>query len=227
MTRSIALIDYGAGNLRSAAKSLEVAAQNRDLNAHVHVVSDAEAVAQADYIVLPGVGSYEHCKSSLASVPGMIEALEDAVLTQGKPFLGICVGMQLLVQDGTEHGRFTQGLGWLPGSCVRLTPDQDSLKIPHMGWNELMLEDNGRSHPVFKDVTDRDHVYYVHSYHVSPASLSASLSDADDIIIATSPYGGPVTAAVARDNIVGVQFHPEKSQRVGLDLLGHFLTWTP
>jgi glutamine amidotransferase len=206
---AVALIDYGSGNLRSAEKALARA------GAEVTVTADPAAVSEADRIVLPGVGAFADCMAGLCAIPGMIEALEEAVLRRGVPFLGICVGMQLLASVGREFGDH-EGLGWIEGEVVRLAPSDPALKIPHMGWNALAV---ARPHPVFAGIDPDANVYFVHSYAMRPARLSDTLASAD--------YGGAFAAAVGRDNILGTQFHPEKSQAVGLALLGNFLTWRP
>ena len=209
MSAAVALIDYGSGNLRSAQKALARA------GGAVVVTSDPAAVAKAARIVLPGVGAFADCMAGLGAVPGMIDALEDAVLARGVPFLGICVGMQLLARVGREFGDHP-GLGWVDGEVVRLTPRDPALKIPHMGWNELAI---AQPHPVFAGIAPDANVYFVHSYAMHPTAPAH--------VLATSDYGGPFAAAVGRDNILGVQFHPEKSQAVGLALLGNFLEWRP
>jgi glutamine amidotransferase len=206
---AVALIDYGSGNLRSAEKALARA------GADVTVTSDRAAVAGADRIVLPGVGAFADCMAGLSAIPGMIEALEEAVLKRGAPFLGICVGMQLLASVGREFGEH-KGLGWIEGEVVRLAPSDPALKIPHMGWNELTI---ARPHPVFAGIEPGANVYFVHSYAMRPAHPADTLASAD--------YGGAFAAVVGRDNILGTQFHPEKSQAVGLALLGNFLAWRP
>lgn len=210
-----AIIDYGSGNLRSAAKAFERAADESGTNGTIQVTADRDAVAAADRIVLPGVGAFADCKKGLASLDGMIDALEEQVTEKGKPFLGICVGMQLMAERGIEFGTH-DGLGWCEGEVRVIEPDDDSLKVPHMGWNELRFE--GRSHPVFAGLDEGEHVYFVHSF--------AFFGD-DDLVLADVDYGGPVTAAIARDNMVGTQFHPEKSQAAGLRLISNFLAWTP
>ncbi|MDE1568822.1 imidazole glycerol phosphate synthase subunit HisH [Aquabacter sp. P-9] len=214
---TVAIVDYGSGNLHSAAKALERAAL--DLGApRIAVTSDPEIVRTADRVVLPGVGAFADCRRGLDAVPGMVEALEEAVHQRGRPFLGICVGLQLLAERGLEHGE-TAGLGWIKGEVVRIEPTDPSLKIPHMGWNTLTLE---RVHPLFDGIpTGRDglHAYFVHSYHMHVADPADRL--------ATTEYGGTVTAAVARGNVAGTQFHPEKSQKLGLALLANFLKWHP
>jgi imidazole glycerol-phosphate synthase subunit HisH len=206
---AVALIDYGSGNLRSAEKALARA------GADVTVTSDPAAVAGAERIVLPGVGAFADCMAGLSAIPGMIEALEEAVLKHGVPFLGICVGMQLLACVGREFGDH-KGLGWIEGEVVRLAPSDPALKIPHMGWNELAI---ARPHPVFAGIDPDADVYFVHSYAMRPARPADTLATAD--------YGGAFAAVVGRDNILGTQFHPEKSQAVGLALLGNFLAWRP
>lgn len=206
---AIALIDYGAGNLRSVHNAL-VAAGADD----VAVTADPDVVGQADRIVLPGVGAYADCRAGLDAVPGMVEALEERALKGGVPFLGICVGMQLLATVGREFGE-TPGLGWVAGEVVKLEPGDEALKIPHMGWNELSFTD----HPLFRDLTPGAHAYFVHSYHFRPRQPEHRIAHVD--------YGGMVVAGVARGNIAGVQFHPEKSQETGMRLISSFLAWEP
>jgi imidazole glycerol-phosphate synthase subunit HisH len=208
----VAIVDYGAGNLRSAEKALAEAANG---TARVVVTSDPDAVRRADRIVLPGVGAFADCKRGLDALPGMVEALEEAVLKQGKPFLGICVGMQLMASVGVEFGEH-KGLDWIKGKVVVLDPADRSLRIPQMGWNNLDLK---RVHPALADTRSGDHAYFVHSYHF--------VAERPQDVIATVDYGGPVTAVIGRDNLLGVQFHPEKSQHVGLALLKSFLKWIP
>lgn len=218
MSMRVAIIDYGSGNLRSAQKAFERAAREGGIDASVALETDADAVRRADRIVLPGVGAYADCKAGLAALPGMIDALNEAVRGEGRPFLGICVGMQLMSSRGLEK-TVTPGLGWIPGDVVEMTPSDPVLKIPQIGWNTLELN---RPHPLFTGIaTGRDglHAYFVHSYHLAAA-------DPADVL-ATTDYGGPVTAAVARDNMAGTQFHPEKSQALGLALIGNFLRWKP
>lgn len=215
---SVAVIDYGSGNLHSAAKALERAAREGGTNAKILVTNKPEDVRRAERIVLPGVGAFADCKSGLDAVSGMVAALNEAVLKKGKPFFGICVGMQLLAERGLEHG-VSNGLGWLKGEVDRITPSDPSLKIPHMGWNTLRMK---RKHVLFEGIEmgDRgEHAYFVHSYHFKPKDNSDLVAEAD--------YAGSITAAVARDNIAGSQFHPEKSQRLGLKLLANFLRWKP
>lgn len=207
------IIDYGSGNLRSAAKAFERMSAEVDGGAIV-VTSDPDAVARADRIVLPGVGAFADCRTGLMAVDGMFEAIRDRVAA-GVPFLGICVGMQLMATRGLEH-EVTPGFDWIAGEVVRLTPDDPALKIPHMGWNAL---DQISAHPVLTGIGPGDHAYFVHSYHLLPADAGHKLATAD--------YGGPLTAVVGRDNLVGTQFHPEKSQITGLRLIGNFLRWRP
>ncbi len=212
---TVALIDYGSGNLRSAAKAVERAAADAGLSLEVLVTADADAVRRADRIVLPGVGAYAECKRGLSEVPGMLDALDEAVIKGGRPFLGICVGMQLMAERGVEHG-VHQGLGWIAGEVVALEPADPALKIPHMGWNELEIV---RPHPILAGLPAGAHAYFVHSYHIRCADPANEL--------ARVRYGGPVTAVVGRDNLVGTQFHPEKSQASGLALVANFLLWRP
>jgi glutamine amidotransferase len=214
----IAIIDYGSGNLRSAQKAFERAVRESGLAAEVALETDADAVRAADRIVLPGVGAYADCKAGLAALPGMVEALEETVRGRGRPFLGICVGMQLMSSRGLEK-TVTPGFGWIAGDVVEMTPNDPSLKIPQIGWNTLELK---RPHPLFSGIPtgpDGLHAYFVHSYHLAAANPGD--------VLATTDYGGPVTAAVARDNMVGTQFHPEKSQTLGLALIANFLRWAP
>jgi imidazole glycerol-phosphate synthase subunit HisH len=215
---NVALIDYGAGNLHSAAKALERAMMDAAVSGSVTITADASAVAKADRIVLPGDGAYADCMTQLRAAPGMVETLERRVHKDGVPFLGICVGMQLLATQGTEHG-VTQGLGWLPGSVQRITPQDPALKVPHMGWNTL---DAFSPHPLLAGIrlgAQGLHAYFLHAYHLT--------ADNPADVIAQADYGAPVTAIVARGNIAGVQFHPEKSQTLGLALLANFLRWVP
>ena len=214
----IAIIDYGSGNLRSAQKAFERAARERGLAAVVSVTDDPGRVASADRIVLPGVGAFADCRRGLDTVQGLVDALKEAVVDRAVPFLGICVGMQLMATRGREY-EVSQGLGWIAGDVVALKPSDPALKIPHMGWNTLRVR---ATHPLFSGIeTGEDglHAYFVHSYHL------AAEDRAD--ILAESDYGGALTAVVARDNMAGTQFHPEKSQRLGLALIGNFLEWRP
>jgi len=215
---SVAIVDYGSGNLHSAAKAFERAAHEAGLDQPIMVTDDPEVVARADRVVLPGVGAFADCRRGLNAVDGMIAALEDAVRRRGRPFFGICVGMQLLAERGREY-QVTEGLGWIAGEVDRIVPNDPSLKIPHMGWNTLNV---ARTHPLLGDLAlgpQGLHAYFVHSYQLKPADRADLVADAD--------YGGAVTAIVARDNIVGTQFHPEKSQRLGLALIANFLQWKP
>jgi glutamine amidotransferase len=215
---SVVLVDYGSGNLHSAAKAFERAAREAGLDVPVQVSSDPEVVASAERIVLPGVGAFADCRRGLDAVPGMVEAMTEAVFERGKPFLGICVGMQLMATRGLEKEP-TPGLGWIHGDVAQIRPDDLSLKIPHMGWNTLHPQ---RDHALLDGIPTGPeglHAYFVHSYALE--------SEDQDEVVAVSAYGGPVTAIVARDNMAGTQFHPEKSQALGLALLGNFLRWRP
>jgi glutamine amidotransferase len=215
---SVAIIDYGSGNLHSAQKAFERAAADADLNHQVSVTADPNVVASADWIVLPGVGAFADCKRGLESRSGMIEALEEAVIQKGRPFLGICVGMQLLAARGLEH-EVSAGLGWIAGDVVAIEPSDPQLRIPHMGWNTMQV---CRDHPTLAGIPtgpDGLHAYFVHSFHMKPADSAC--------VIAETEYGGAVSAIVGRDNIVGSQFHPEKSQRLGLAFIANFLRWRP
>ena len=216
---STAIIDYGSGNLHSALKAFERAAREAEgAGGDLVVTDDPGAVRRAARVVLPGVGAFADCKRGLAALPGMLEALTEAVVAKGRPFLGICVGMQLMATRGLEHGE-TAGLDWIAGDVAQIVPADKSLKIPHMGWNTLTLT---HPHPLFAGIPTGEsglHAYFVHSYQLAPASR--------DHVLATTDYGAPLTAAVARDNLVGVQFHPEKSQKLGLALIGNFLRWRP
>jgi glutamine amidotransferase len=214
----VAIIDYGSGNLRSATKAFERTAREAGLDAEIELTDKADRVATADRIVLPGVGAYADCRSGLDAVPGMHDAITDVVEKKGRPFFGICVGMQLMSSRGLEK-TVTDGFGWIEGDVVEMTPSDPSLKIPQIGWNTLTLN---RPHPLFEGIPTGPeglHAYFVHSYHL------AARNPAD--VIATTDYGGAMTAFVGRDNMVGAQFHPEKSQALGLKLIANFLTWTP
>jgi len=215
---SVAIIDYGSGNLHSAHKAFERMARERGLNVPVQVTSDPDTVRKADRIVLPGVGAFADCKRGLSEVPGMIDAIIESVQGRGQPFLGICVGMQLMTGLGIEKEE-TAGLGLIPGIVGPITPSDPSLKVPHMGWNTLNI---ARPHPVFSGIPtgpDGWHAYFVHSYHL--------MEPQESVLLATADYGGAVTAVVGRDTMVGTQFHPEKSQKLGLSLIGNFLEWKP
>jgi glutamine amidotransferase len=211
----VALIDYGSGNLASAAKALARASLESGAGQEILVTADPDAVRKAERIVLPGVGAFADCMRGLTAIPGMVEALGETVLKRGAPFLGICVGMQLLADVGREFGDHP-GLGWIAGEVVKIAPSDPALKIPHMGWNELKLL---RPHPLFDGIAQGAHAYFVHSYQMKPASEAN--------LLATTDYGGALTAAIGRDNIAGTQFHPEKSQATGLAPLGNFLKWKP
>jgi imidazole glycerol-phosphate synthase subunit HisH len=215
---TVAIVDYGSGNLHSAVKAFERAARESGADVAIRLTADPEVVAAADRIVLPGVGAFPDCRRGLEAVPGMLDALQDAVQVKGRPFLGICVGMQLLATRGLEHGG-AAGLGWVPGEVAELEPADPALKIPHMGWNTL---DAHKAHPLLADVptgAEGWHAYFVHSYAFRAA-------DPDDLV-ATTAYGGPVAAVVGRGNVAGTQFHPEKSQALGLALIANFLRWAP
>lgn len=214
----VAIIDYGSGNLHSAAKAFERAARESGSPLKVKVTAEPEDVRAAERIVLPGVGAFADCKQGLVAIPGMIEVLEESVRRRGKPFLGICVGLQLMAERGLEHG-VTPGLGWIEGEVRAIEPSDPSLKIPHMGWNTLKL---ARAHALFEGIPTGDaglNAYFVHSYHLVPSRA--------DALVATTDYAGPITAFAAADNVAGSQFHPEKSQKLGLALIANFLKWTP
>jgi len=215
---TLAIIDYGAGNLRSAANAFERVARSLDNGPEIIVTADPEMVRRADRIVLPGVGAFADCKAGLDAVVGMGEVLDERVIKAGTPFLGVCVGMQLLASEGREKV-ITQGLGWIPGAVEKITPSDPNLKIPHMGWNTISVS---RPHALLAGIPvgpDGLHAYFVHSYHFRTADPGQ--------LIATTDYGGVVTACIGRDNIFGTQFHPEKSQALGLKLIENFLWWTP
>jgi glutamine amidotransferase len=214
----VAIIDYGSGNLHSAAKAFERAARESEADAEISVTADPKVVATADRVVLPGVGAYADCKRGLLAVPGMRETLEETVRGKGRPFLGICVGMQLMATRGLEF-EVTDGLDWIEGEVRHIEPNDASLKIPHMGWNTLKLV---TPHALLDGIPtgpDGLHAYFVHSYHFVAKDRGA--------IVAETDYGGPVTAMIGRDNVAGTQFHPEKSQTLGLKLIANFLRWAP
>ncbi|KRA57422.1 imidazole glycerol phosphate synthase subunit HisH [Caulobacter sp. Root656] len=212
--QTVALIDYGSGNLRSAEKALREAARRHGIDADIVVTADPAIVAAADRVVLPGVGAFASCRAGL-DASGVYEAMNEAVHGRGAPFLGICVGHQLLASEGLEFG-VTPGLDWIPGQVKRLEPHDPTLTIPHMGWNAIAF---ARDHALFKGVETGAHMYYANSFALTPA-------DPADVL-ATTDHGGPFTAAVAKGNVAGVQFHPEKSQAAGLALLANFLEWRP
>ena len=212
--QTVALIDYGSGNLRSAEKALREAARRHAIDADIVVTADPSIVAAADRVVLPGVGAFASCRAGL-DASGVYEAMNQAVHGKGAPFLGICVGHQLLASEGLEFG-VTPGLDWIGGQVKKLEPNDPALTIPHMGWNAIAFT---RAHPLFKDVDDGAHMYFANSFALTPA-------DPADVL-ATTDHGGPFTAAVAKGNVAGVQFHPEKSQAAGLALLANFLEWRP
>jgi len=215
---SVAIIDYGSGNLHSAAKAFERAARESGHDQPIVVTKDPDAVRRADRVVLPGVGAFADCKRGLDALPGIVEAMEETVRGKGRPFLGICVGMQLMAERGREY-EVTQGLGWIPGEVDRIAPTDPTLKVPHMGWNTLAAR---APHPLLAGIPlgpEGLHAYFVHSYNLNVAEPSDLLAQSD--------YGGPVTAMVARDSFAGTQFHPEKSQRLGLALIANFLKWKP
>jgi len=213
-----AIINYGSGNLHSAAKAFERAASEGGTGADILLTNDPEVVRGADHIVLPGVGAFADCLAGLKAVDGMLDALHEAVQNRGRPFLGICVGMQMMADRGLEHGS-TEGFGWIGGEVRAIEPDDPALKIPHMGWNTLVVQ---TPHPLLEGIetgSDGLHAYFVHSYHFVAADPAH--------MVAATDYGGAVTAMVGKDNLVGTQFHPEKSQKLGLRLIANFLQWKP
>jgi glutamine amidotransferase len=215
---TVAIVDYGSGNLHSAKKAFERAARDSGLAAAIVVTADPDVVRAAERIVLPGVGAFADCKRGLAAVPGMIEAMTDAVIARGRPFLGICVGMQLMAERGLEFAT-TPGLGWIDGEVRPIAPADPALKVPHMGWNTLWAHGE---HALLDGIPTGPaglNAYFVHSFHLAAAS--------PDDVVAEADYAGPITAIVARDNLAGTQFHPEKSQRLGLALIANFLRWRP
>jgi imidazole glycerol-phosphate synthase subunit HisH len=214
----VAIIDYGSGNLRSAVKAFERAARDNGIDAEIVLTDKAEDVAGADRIVLPGVGAFADCRAGLDAVPGMVKALEEAVRGKGRPFLGICVGMQLMAGRGLEKV-VTEGLGWIPGDVREMTPSDPELKIPQIGWNTIHVKHSHKLLDGIETGEDGLHAYFVHSYQLD--------AEHDEDVVAVTDYGGPVTAIVGRDNIAGTQFHPEKSQALGLALIANFLRWKP
>jgi imidazole glycerol-phosphate synthase subunit HisH len=211
----VAIVDYGSGNLRSAAKAFERAAADSDAAAEIKVSSEPDVIAGADRVVLPGVGAFADCRRGLAAVSGLEQALNEAVMARARPFLGICVGMQLMADSGREF-ETVAGLGWIGGQVVAVEPADRALKIPHMGWNEI---EPRAAHPLLAGLNAGAHAYFVHSYHFR-------VSDPDDVVAVTD-YGGPLAAVVGHGNIAGTQFHPEKSQQAGLRLISNFLQWRP
>jgi glutamine amidotransferase len=215
---TVVIVDYGSGNLHSAAKAFERAARESGNDQRIVVTGDPEEVLRADRVVLPGVGAFADCRRGLDAVAGMVQALNTRVRRQGRPFLGICVGMQLMAERGREY-EITEGLGWIAGEVDRIAPSDPALKIPHMGWNTLNAV---RPHPLLDGLAVGPqglHAYFVHSFQLKPAERADLIAEAD--------YGGLVTAIVGRDSMVGTQFHPEKSQRLGLKLIANFLMWKP
>jgi imidazole glycerol-phosphate synthase subunit HisH len=211
----VAIVDYGSGNLHSALKAFERAGREAGISAQTQVTADPACVLAADRVVLPGVGAFADCRRGLDAVGGMVEAITESVRRRGRPFLGICVGMQLLATRGKEH-EVVAGLDWIPGDVAVIRPSDPALKIPHMGWNTL---DMRRPHALLDGVRAGLHAYFVHSYQLYPTEPGD--------VVATADYGGPITALVARDNVAGTQFHPEKSQTLGLALIANFLKWRP
>jgi len=215
---TVAIVDYGSGNLHSAAKAFERAARESAPDQTIVVTRDPDVVRCADRVVLPGVGAFADCRRGLEAIPGMIDALEEGVRRKGRPFFGICVGMQLMAERGREY-EVTPGFGWVAGEVDKIAPNDASLKIPHMGWNTLNVL---KPHPLFEGISlgpQGLHAYFVHSYELKPKERGDLLAQAD--------YGGPITAAIGRGNMVGTQFHPEKSQKLGLKLIANFLKWKP
>lgn len=212
----IAIVDYGSGNLRSAAKAFERAARESESAADIVVTSQPAVVSAADRVVLPGVGAFADCMGGLIALGGMVDALYTSAIIKARPFLGICVGMQLMATIGREHGEHA-GLGWIEGEVAALKPNDPTLKIPHMGWNNVRLKQP--DHPLFAGIESGQHAYFVHSYAFRPQDRADILADTD--------YGGAVVAAIGRDNMAGTQFHPEKSQALGLRLIANFLSWSP
>jgi glutamine amidotransferase len=209
-----ALVDYDSGNLHSAEKAFHRMAAETG-HGTIVVTSEPDVVARADRIVLPGDGAYPSCRAALHRFDGLAEAINEAVTVKSRPFLGICIGMQMLATRGLEFAE-TEGFGWVPGEVVKITPSDPAMKVPHMGWNDLVIDN---PHPVLAGIETGDHAYFVHSYHFRVAERADLLAHVD--------YGGPITAIVGRGNVVGTQFHPEKSQATGLRLIANFLSWKP
>ena len=207
---NLVIIDYGSGNLRSASKAVE---RVKNCGSTVCVTKEPDVVARADYLILPGVGAFPDCKKGITALPGMIDAIAENVVSRGRPFMGICVGMQLMSAVGYEH-EITSGFGWLPGEVIKI---ETELKLPHMGWNELSIKSLG--HPVFKNVDQGAFFYFVHSFHMQ--------LEEEKFVLATTDYGDSIAAVVGKDNMIGTQFHPEKSQKMGLLMLENFLNWRP
>ncbi len=213
------IIDYGAGNLRSVYKAVERTCLDNNISSKISLTNDVHEVENADYIILPGVGSFEHCMAGLSAIPDMIPTLSRQVQERHRPFLGICVGMQMLAQKGCESGvKDTKGLGWIEGQIAPLSTQDMTVKVPHMGWNVVHRRDPARVHPILRRLQDGAYVYFAHSYHIV---------NSQDAEVLSCTYGSDIVAAVAFESIVGVQFHPEKSQKNGLNLLADFLQWKP
>ena len=210
---SISVIDYGSGNLKSAAKALETAANNVNANSKIFVTSDPKIIKQSDKIVLPGQGSFADCYSGIKKIPGLNETLNEFVLEKKKPILGICVGMQLFAKTGYESQK-TEGFGWIDAEVRKINNINKKIKLPHMGWNEIELK---KDCFLFSNIKNKSHMYFIHSYEF--------MTKQEDCVIATTNYGNSIIVSVAKDNIVGTQFHPEKSQRDGLIILENFLKW--
>jgi imidazole glycerol-phosphate synthase subunit HisH len=217
MSERLVIIDYGSGNLRSAAKALQRAADDAGLAIAVTISAAASEISSADRVVLPGVGAFNQCATALRAHAGLEEALHTGVIENARPFLGICVGMQLMAREGHEHGTH-KGLGWLDSSVSKITPSDMALKIPHMGWNIVSKAEHANDHPVLRALPDNNRAYFVHSY---------AMTGNGPWQLATTDYGGPITAIVGRDNMIGTQFHPEKSQAFGIGFLSAFLKWKP
>ena len=212
---NVAIIDYGSGNLRSATKAFEQAVSELG-GGTIKLTKDPDGLKTFSHIVLPGVGAFSDCMTRLSATDGLIESLQEQVFIKARPFLGICVGMQLMADVGREH-RETAGFGWVPGEVISISPHNRNIKVPHMGWNDLQIIDS--THPLLQDLPERAHTYFVHSYHF--------VTKDQRHVLATVNYGKPLTAIIGRDNLIGTQFHPEKSQRTGLRIIKNFLGWRP